>query len=114
MDSSKSEMAFRHVMDGRRIVARQRERLETLARNGQDTTEAKRTFDLFASTLNIFEDEKIWADESKEGGRWAWLVRLAERGFQQTSRVTLTSSCRCNKWRCVGAPRHAHRCLGVF
>jgi len=25
-------MAFRHVMDGRRIVARQRERLETLTR----------------------------------------------------------------------------------
>jgi hypothetical protein len=68
MDPSKSEMAFRHVMDGRRIVARQRERVETLARNGRDTTEAKRTLDLFARTLNIFEDDlrQILADEWKK------------------------------------------------
>jgi hypothetical protein len=58
-------MAFRHVIVGRRIVARQRERVEMLARNGHDTTEAKRTLDLFARTLNIFEDglKKILADE---------------------------------------------------
>ena len=38
-------------------VARQRERVEMLARNGHDTTEAKRTLDLFARTLDIFEDD---------------------------------------------------------
>jgi hypothetical protein len=71
MEQSKREMAFRHVLDGRRIVARQRERVETLARSGRDTTEAKRTLDLFARTLNIFEDDlrEILAREWKEGDR---------------------------------------------
>jgi hypothetical protein len=65
MEPSKREMAFRHVIDGRRIVARQRERIEMLARNEHDATEAKRTPDLFARTLNIFEDDlrQILADE---------------------------------------------------
>ena len=57
MGPSELKMAFRHVIDGRRIVARQRERVEMLARNGHDTTEAKRTLDLFARTLDIFEDD---------------------------------------------------------
>jgi hypothetical protein len=63
--SSAKEMAFRHVIDGRPIVARQRERVEMLARNGHDTTEAKRTLDLFGRTLNVFEDDlrRILADE---------------------------------------------------
>jgi hypothetical protein len=51
MGSSKLKMAFRLVMDGRRIVARQRERVEMLARNGHDTTEAKRTLDIFEDDL---------------------------------------------------------------
>jgi hypothetical protein len=70
MELSKMEMAFRHVIDGRRIVARQRERVERLARNGGDTTEAESTLDLFARTLNIFEDDlrRILADEKKVGG----------------------------------------------
>jgi hypothetical protein len=70
MEQSKMEMAFRHVLDGRRIVARQRERVETL-RNRSDTAEAKRTLDLFARTLNIFEDDlrKILADEWTKGDR---------------------------------------------
>jgi hypothetical protein len=41
------ETAFRHVVDGRRIVAHQRERVEMLTRHGHDTTKA-RTLDLFA------------------------------------------------------------------
>jgi hypothetical protein len=71
MEPSKREMAFRHVFDGRRIVARQRERVERLARNGLDTTEAKRTLDLFARTLNIFEDDlrQILADKWNKGDR---------------------------------------------
>jgi hypothetical protein len=71
MEPSKMEMAFRHVIAGRRIVARQSQRVEMLARNGSDTSVAKRTLDLFATTLNIFEDDlrKILADEMKEGDR---------------------------------------------
>jgi hypothetical protein len=44
-----------------------------LARHGHDTTEAKRTLDLFARTLDIFEDDlrRILADGWKEGGRLA-------------------------------------------
>jgi hypothetical protein len=69
MEASKKEMAVRHVINGRRIVARQHERVERLARNGLDTTEAKRTLDLFARTLNIFEDDlrQILADKWNKG-----------------------------------------------
>jgi hypothetical protein len=69
--AGRKELAFRHVIDGRRIVARQRERVEMLARNGCDTTEAKRTLDLFARTLNIFEDDlrKILVNKSKKDDR---------------------------------------------
>jgi hypothetical protein len=56
MEPSKMELALRHVIDGRRIVARQRERVERLALDGHDTTDAKRTLDIFARPLNIFED----------------------------------------------------------
>ena len=51
----KIEMAIRRVANGRRVVARQRERVEMLSREGLDTTESKRTLDLFAHTLDIFE-----------------------------------------------------------
>jgi hypothetical protein len=71
METSKMEMAFRHVIDGRRIVARQSQRVEMLARDGRDTTEAKSTLDLFARTLDIFEEDlrRILADEWKKGDR---------------------------------------------
>jgi hypothetical protein len=57
MEQSKMEMVFRHVINGRRIVARQRGRVERLVRDGHDTTNAKRTLDIFARTLDIFEDD---------------------------------------------------------
>jgi hypothetical protein len=65
----KLEMAFRHVIGGRRIVALQRQRVEMLSRNGSDTTEAQRTLDLFARTLDIFEEDlrRILAHEWKQG-----------------------------------------------
>jgi hypothetical protein len=70
MEPSKKQLAFRHVIGGRRIVARQRERVEMLARKGCDTAGSKRTLDLFARTLDIFEDDlrRILADEKKRGG----------------------------------------------
>jgi hypothetical protein len=73
MEPSKKQLAFRHVIDGRRIVAGQRERVEMLTRNGCDTAESARTLDLFVRMLNIFEDDlrKILADEKKRASdRW--------------------------------------------
>jgi len=64
---NKVEMAFRRVTYARRIVACQRERVEMLARNGHDTTSAERILDLFARTLDIFEDglRRILGQDSK-------------------------------------------------
>ncbi len=53
MEPSKMQMAIRHVIDGRRIVARQEQRVEMLARSGSDTAEAKRTFD-YSPTRSTF------------------------------------------------------------
>jgi hypothetical protein len=71
MEPSNKEMAFRHVIQGRRVVARQRERMEMLARKGLDTAEAQRTLDLFTRTLNIFEDDlkRILSEASSSGSR---------------------------------------------
>jgi hypothetical protein len=63
--STEKEMAIRQVIQGRHIVARQCLRVEMLARNGRDTTEAERTLKAFARTLEIFENglRRILADE---------------------------------------------------
>jgi len=60
-------MAFRHVVQGRRLVARQRQVVERLALNGCDTTNAEQILDLFVRTLAIFEDDltRLSAQESK-------------------------------------------------
>jgi hypothetical protein len=57
METSKRERAVCRVIQAQRIVARQRERLESLAREGADTTVAESTLNLFTGTLKIFEDE---------------------------------------------------------
>jgi hypothetical protein len=64
---SKVEMAFRHVVQGRRIVAHQRQLVEWLALNGRDTTSAEQILDSFVRTLAIFEDDltRLSAQESK-------------------------------------------------
>jgi hypothetical protein len=64
---SKVEMAFRHVVQGRRIVARQRQLVEWLALNGRETTKAEQILDSFVRTLAIFEDDltRLSAQESK-------------------------------------------------
>jgi hypothetical protein len=54
---SKVEMAFRHVVQGRRLVARQRHLVERLSLNGCNTRNAEQLLDLFVGTLNIFEDD---------------------------------------------------------
>ncbi len=64
---SKVEIAFRHVVQGRRLVARQRRLVERLALNGRDTTNAEQILDLFVRTLALFEDDlnRLSAQESK-------------------------------------------------
>ena len=76
MEPGKMETASCHVIDGRPNVARQRERLEMLACDGHDTTEAKHSPDLFARTHDIFEDDlrRILAEDWKEGECWAQLI----------------------------------------
>ena len=49
-------MAQRHVTEGRRIVAEQRDRVAKLVANGCDAREAKRDLQLFEDTLAIFEE----------------------------------------------------------
>jgi hypothetical protein len=49
-------LAERHVVAGRKIVARQRELVERLEASGRDTSLEKKTLDLFERTLKMFED----------------------------------------------------------
>jgi len=65
MELSKRELAIRHVIQGQQMVARQRQRVEMLAHNGNDTTAAERTLNMFTRTLDIFEDDlrRILTDE---------------------------------------------------
>jgi hypothetical protein len=57
MQTSKRERAVWRVIQTQRIVARKREHVERLAREGADTTVAENTLSLFTGTLRIFEDE---------------------------------------------------------
>jgi hypothetical protein len=57
MQTSKRERAVWRIIQAQRIVARQREHVERLAREGADTTVAENTLSLFTGTLRIFEDE---------------------------------------------------------
>jgi hypothetical protein len=49
-------LAQRPVIEGRRIVARQRQRVSDCEASGRLGTEARRTLDVFERTLAIFED----------------------------------------------------------
>jgi len=50
------ELAKRHVIDGERRVAEQATRLEQLARDGLDTSEAERLLALLQSTLTLMRE----------------------------------------------------------
>jgi hypothetical protein len=52
----KVAIAERHVVDGRRIVARQRALISDKAA-GRDTFDAEQLLDQFERTLEIFEDD---------------------------------------------------------
>jgi len=54
---SKREMAIRHVLEGRRIVARQKALIEKLRVSGLDTNDAKSVLNSFIGSLMIFEDD---------------------------------------------------------
>ena len=59
-------LARRHVVEGRRIVERQRQCLRELASTGRISADAERTLDLFERTLAIFEQHL--RDLTKDSG----------------------------------------------
>jgi hypothetical protein len=51
-------MAARHVAEGRRIVAQQRERIARLKADGHPTADHEQTLRVLESTLQILEDHE--------------------------------------------------------
>jgi len=49
------ELARRHVLEARRIIAEQRQRVQKLREEGGDTTEAEQSLDFFEQSLANFE-----------------------------------------------------------
>ena len=58
--------ATRHVAEGRRIVAQQRERIAGLKARGLSTRNYERTLDVFVSTLEILEEHEQALRKSAE------------------------------------------------
>jgi hypothetical protein len=50
------DVAWRHVHNGRRIIASQRGLVEQLRTTGRDASDAERTLELFERSQAIFED----------------------------------------------------------
>jgi len=50
------EIARQHVIDGRKIVERQRALVDRLRKGGHNTQDAARTLDMFERSLAIFEE----------------------------------------------------------
>lgn len=57
MTETRREMALRHVMTGRKIVADQKARIERLRNKGEDTTSAGRLLAQYEQLLAIFEND---------------------------------------------------------
>lgn len=55
MENEMVALAWRHVIQGRAIVERQKLRVRALADAGHSTENAERMLSLFESTLEIFE-----------------------------------------------------------
>jgi hypothetical protein len=55
----KLALAERHVLAGRKIVARQRQLVEAVEAAGRDASFERTTLDLFERTLKIFEDDVL-------------------------------------------------------
>ena len=53
------EQARRQVIEGRRIVEAQRERIDRFVMQGQDTREAQSLLHAYERALAIFEDEFV-------------------------------------------------------
>jgi hypothetical protein len=67
MQETELEMAERHVREGAAHVARQKELLEQLRRDGHDDTQAEELLTVFEATLQEHRDdlERIRAKEGK-------------------------------------------------
>jgi len=63
--ASKREMAARHVLEGRRIVAGQKALIERMRASGADTNDAESLLNSFIGSLAIFEDD-LRAAEAEE------------------------------------------------
>jgi hypothetical protein len=53
------EQARRHVIQARRIAEAQRERVDRLTKQGQDTRDAQSLLRAYEQALTIFEDEFV-------------------------------------------------------
>jgi len=56
-DKSRKQLALRHVLTGRKIIASQRERIERRRAKGLDATEAERLLAQYERTQEIFESD---------------------------------------------------------
>jgi hypothetical protein len=56
MEDEMTALARRHLVEGRQIVERQREKIKRLETLGRDAIQAKRTLERYEMTLAIFED----------------------------------------------------------
>lgn len=59
------ELARLHVIDGRRIVANQRQIIDRLKRDGRDPADAERTLELFEQSLENLEGHLKALDERR-------------------------------------------------
>jgi hypothetical protein len=57
MTEDLKSIAERHVKEGQRVVARQRELIARMKALGQDTATAQELLDIFERTLAQFEDD---------------------------------------------------------
>jgi len=53
----KRDMALRHVLEGRRIVARQKALIERMRASGLDISDAESLLNSFIRSLAVFEDD---------------------------------------------------------
>jgi hypothetical protein len=60
--------AARHVAEGRRIVARQRERIARLKAAGASTLDAEQTLKVFETSLVLFEEHETHLRPDKGRG----------------------------------------------
>ncbi len=59
MTEARHEMALRHVLSGRKIIAAQKELIERRRNDGKSTTEQEELLAQFEHTQSMFEDDLL-------------------------------------------------------